>query len=301
MMKDIFILLLFVLAVVIIENPSVVFAEDGRSFNSRPDEPKRIISLTPGNTEILFALGLGDRIVGVAGCCDYPEAVKKCEKIGDYAYPDLEKIMLLKPDLVLCGGGVQKEFALKLIALKIPSIALYPENLKEVSDGILVIGKAAGREKEAVLLIKRIEDRMNKVKSMITKDKKPKVYFEIWNLPLISAGKGSFIDELITLAGGENIFSNVNKAFPQVSAEEVIKRNPDIIITAYMGKKGRISKELINRSGWSKVKAVKENRVFDDIDSDLLLRPGPRLADGLEEISKKIQNSTEKEYSTTKK
>ena len=204
-----------------------------------PKIPKRIISLAPSNTEILFMLGLGDRVVGVSSICNYPAEAGKKEKVGDFFAPSLEKILLLKPDLILAGGGVQKELALKLSAMGIPTITLYPKDLKEMLLDVLLTGKAAGKEAEAVKLMNSLKARIEKVKEQAKKSKHPKVYFEIWNQPVTSAGKGSFIDELITIAGGENIFSSINKTFPEVSAEEIIKRNPDIIITAYMEKKGR--------------------------------------------------------------
>lgn len=253
-----------------------------------PKIPKRIISLAPSNTEILFMLGLGDRVVGVSSICNYPAEAGKKEKVGDFFAPSLEKILLLKPDLVIAGGGVQKELALKLSAMGIPTMTLYPKDLKEMLLDVLLTGKAAGKEAEAVKLMNSLKARIEKVKEQAKKSKHPKVYFEIWNQPVTSAGKGSFIDELITIAGGENIFSSINKTFPEVSAEEIIKRNPDIIITAYMEKKGKMKKEITGRSGWTGIKAVKDDKVFDDLDPDLLLRSGPRLVDGLEELEKKI-------------
>ena len=252
-------------------------------------EPKRIISLAPSNTEILFELGLGGRVVGVSSYCDFPAAAKKKEKVGDFMAPNLEKILLLKPDLVVAGGGVQKDLAIKLSAMNIPTLTLYPKNINEMLMDVVIIGKATEKETEALFYIEKLKQRMEKVKSEAAKQvKKPKIYFEIWNQPFTTAGKGSFVDELITMAGGINIFGEVDKTFPEISSEEIIKRNPDIIITAYMDKKGKMKKEVIARPGWSNISAVKEKRVFDDIDSDILLRSGPRLVDGLEALYKKI-------------
>ncbi|MEI6845645.1 MAG: cobalamin-binding protein [Candidatus Firestonebacteria bacterium] len=251
-------------------------------------EPVRIISLAPSNTEILFMLGLGDKVTGVSGNCDYPEAAKKKEKIGEFFSPNLEKIISLKPDLVLAGGGVQKELALKLSAFGIPTLTLYPVNLTNMLADVSLVGKATGKEKEARALANSLKARIEAVKEISKNKKKPRIYFEIWNQPVTSAGKGSFLNELIELAGGENIFADINKTFPEVSTEEIIKRNPEIIITAYMSKTGKLKKEIKERAGWGSIKAVKEERIYDDIDSDLLLRSGPRLVYGLEELSKRI-------------
>ena len=248
--------------------------------------PKRIISMAPSNTEILFALGLGGRVVGVSSFCDFPAAAKKKEKVGDFMSPNIEKILLLKPDLVLAGGGIQKDLAIKLSAMGIPTLTLYPKNINEVLMDVVLVGRAAGKETEALLYIEKLKARIEKVKSEAGRiNKKPRVYFEIWSQPFTTAGKGSFVEELITLAGGVNIFAETEKTFPEISGEEIIKRDPEIIITAYMEKKGKMKKEVLKRSGWGGINAVKEERVYDGIDSDILLRSGPRLVDGLEALS----------------
>jgi len=287
MMKILSILLLVITAAFSSAFPVTITDDVGMSA-SIPKEPKRIISLAPSNTEILFMLNLGGRVVGVSSICDYPAGAKKKEKVGDFFSPSLEKILLLKPDLVIAGGGVQKELAIKLSAMGIPTLTLYPKNLNEVLMDVVLVGKATGKDKEALALSASLKNRIEAVKESSKNKKKTKIYFEIWNQPVTSAGKGSFIDELIQLAGGENIFSDIDKTFPEVSAEEVIKRNPDVMITAYMGKNGKIKKEIKKRAGWGSIKAVKDDKIFDDINSDLLLRSGPRLVDGLEELSKRI-------------
>ncbi|OGF48099.1 MAG: hypothetical protein A2231_09010 [Candidatus Firestonebacteria bacterium RIFOXYA2_FULL_40_8] len=287
-MKKIIALLLILLAPAFSSGFPVTLTDDVGMSAAISKQPKRIISLAPSNTEILFMLNLGGKVVGVSGICDYPAAAKKKEKVGDFFAPNLEKILLLKPDLVLAGGGVQKDLAIKLSALGIPALTLYPKDLKQMLMDVVLVGNATGKEKEALMLSSSLKDRIEAVKEKAKNKKKPRIYFEIWNQPVTSAGKGSFLDELINLAGGENIFSDIDKTFPEVSVEEIIKRNPDIIITAYMEKKGKMKKEIKARAGWGSIKAVKEDKVFDDIDSDLLLRSGPRLVDGLEELSKKI-------------
>jgi len=254
-----------------------------------PAVPGRIISMAPSNTEILFALGLEGKVAGVSSFCDFPAAAKKKEKIGDFMAPNLEKILFLKPDLVLAGGGVQKDLAIKLSALNIPTLTFYPKNINELLKDITQIGRATGKETVALLYIEKLKARIEKVKTAAARsNKKPKVYFEIWNQPFTTAGKGSFVQELITLAGGINIFSETDKTFPEISGEEIIKRDPDIIITAYMEKKGKMKQEIAGRSGWGSISAVKEGRIYDDLDPDILLRAGPRLIDGLEALSKKL-------------
>ena len=251
-------------------------------------EPLRIVSLGPSNTEILFSLGLGERVCGVTSYCNFPEAAKKKEKVGDFITPNIEKILSLRPDLVLCAGGVQKDLALKLKSLNIPAVTLYPKNLEEILKGINTIGLVCGKEKEAAEYSGVLKKRLDSVRARVKGLARPRVYLEIWNAPLTSAGKGSFVDELITISGGENIFSGTDQTFPNVGAEEVVMRNPEIIVTAYMDKAGKMKKEIAGRQGWGSVAAVKNGNIFDEIDSDILLRAGPRLVAGIEVLAERI-------------
>lgn len=286
MKKPVCVFLLFS-SLVFAEFPVTIIDDVGMSATIQK-EPLKIISLAPSNTEILFALGLGKKVVGVTNNCDFPSSTKDKEKVGDFTAPNIEKILILKPDLVLSGGGVQKDLAIKLAALKIPTLTLYPKDLNQVLTDIVIIGKATGRVKESLVFMTKLTERINNIKNKTTDLKKPTVYFEIWNSPITSAGAGTFIDELIVLAGGQNLIHDIEKTYPEISAEEIIKRNPEIIVTAYMGKRGKIKKEIINRSGWKNIDAVKNDKIYDDINPDLLLRSGPRLVNGLEELAKKI-------------
>jgi len=155
---------------------------------------------------------------------------------------------------------------------------------------IAEIGKLTNKENQAELLIKYMEERINETKLLVAnipKEKRQKVFIEIWHNPLSTAGKGSFINELIELAGGNNIAYDLKTAYGSFSPELVIKRNPDCIILAYMGKDDS-KDELKSRAGWNKIAAVKNNRVYGDINPDILLRPGPRITEGLREIYKKL-------------
>ena len=258
-------------------------------------EPLRIVSLGPSNTEILFSLGLSERVCGVTSYCNFPEAAKKKEKVGDFITPNIEKILSLRPDLVLCAGGVQKDLALKLKSLNIAAVTLYPKNLEEILKGIKTIGLVCGKEKEAAEYAGSLKARLNAVKERVKGKAKPKVYLEIWNAPLTSAGKGSFVDELISVSGGENIFAGTDQTFPNVSSEEVVMRNPEVIITAYMDKAGKMKSEIAGRQGWGSIAAVRSAKIYDEIDSDILLRAGPRLVDGIEALAERLHPAASKE------
>jgi len=248
-------------------------------------EPQRIISTAPSVTEILFALGLNEKIVGVTTLCNYPEEAKKKEKIGTFQSPNIEKILSLKPDLIIATGGVQRQVVEKLEQFGIPVFVSYPTTLDGVIKGIYTIGRITGAEGNAKKLVFDLKFRIAKVTSKVNKAKtKPKVFFELWHEPLMSAGPGSFIDDLIKKAGGINIASSAKSAYPIFSLEQLIKEDPDIIIGAESSM-GADPLEASKRPGWETLKAVKNQKVYT-INDDIVFRAGPRLVLALETIAK---------------
>lgn len=251
--------------------------------------PQHIISLAPSNTEILFALGLGDKIVGVTDFCDYPEEAKTIEKVGSYFEPNIEKIFSLSPDLVLAITGLPEVIA-KLEELGIPALILDPSDLEAVLADIQLVGKATGAEKEAEALVSKMKERITAVTEKAAEVKeRPRVFCEIdatdpskpW-----TTGPGSFMDAMIQLSGGTNVAADAESPWPQLSAEEIIAKDPDIIILAD-SKYGVTPESVRERPGWEVITAVKEGAIFD-IDDDLISRPGPRIVDGLEAVARII-------------
>ena len=260
--------------------------------DSSLDEAKkqRVISLTPATTEILFSLGLDEEIVGVTTFCNFPSKALSKERVGTFSQPDIEKIIHLKPDIIFATGLEQVPVVAKLRQLRLKVYVSDPSNIKELFTSIKEIGELTRREKEALDLIEQMNVAIEQVKNkvdLVGRDGRPKVFIEIWHDPLMSAGRGSFVDELISLAGGVNIAHNLPRAYSYFSPEQVIKLNPDCIILGYMGKE-KAQNIIKNRLGWSSVKAVKNDRIYNDINPDLFLRPGPRLVKGLQEIHKKL-------------
>jgi len=251
----------------------------------------RYISLAPSTTEILFALGLDDQIVGVSSYCNYPPKAKDKENVGTFSQPNIEKILFLKPDYIFCTGLEQAQAISDLKRLNLKVYVADPKNMRELFDSISDIGKITGKDIQAQSLIKNMSEEIEAVKSevsLLPAGKKPKVFIEIWDNPLTTAGKGSFVDELITLAGGENIAADTKRPYSIFSAEEVIIRNPDYIILAYMDQAKPV--ELVaKRMGWNSIVAVKNNQVYNDINPDILLRPGPRIVQGLREIYNRLK------------
>lgn len=248
-------------------------------------EPKRIISTAPSVTEILFALGLEEKIVGVTTLCNYPEEAKTKEKIGTFQSPNIEKILSLKPDLIVATGGVQRQVVEKLEQLGVPVFVSYPGTLEDVIKSIYTIGRICGAEKSAKELAFNLKLRIAKVTTKVSKAKtKPKVFFELWHEPLMSAGPGSFIDDLIKKAGGINIAGSAKSAYPIFSLEQLVKEDPDVIIGAESSMGGN-PLEISKRPGWDALKAVKNQRIYT-INDDIVFRSGPRLVLALEIIAK---------------
>ncbi len=263
----------------------VAFAEPivddvGRTVNvSVP--VKIIVSLSPAHTEIIFMLGQQDKLKAVSVQCDFPEAAKKMEKAGTFLKPDLEKIIRIKPDVVISGGGIQKQTIYELDKLKIPVIVLYPRNINAIAADMRVIGRLTGTEKKAGLMAGKIEA----LKQAKTKTRILKVYIELWGSPAMSTGGASCINDIVETAGGLNIFKDSASEYPKVSKEEIIKRNPDVIILLY-----EPEKDYYQRQWFEAVNAGKNKNIFviSEKDSDFFLRPGPRVAEGVKKMKEII-------------
>lgn len=269
--------------------------------------PERIVSLAPNITEILFALGLEDKVVGVTEYCNYPESAKKKNKVGGFINPNIEKIVSLQPDLVIATpDGNPQAVVEKLTSLGIPVYCIYPKNIDEVFLSILNIGKICGAETEANQLITSLRQRVTKAISIARKNEAytKKVFFVLSTDPLITVGAGSFIDNLISLANGINIAHHTPVKYPHYSMEEVVRSQPDIILVADMtsslnqnNHSQQTQRQLAQIQYWEKWKesipAVKNHKIYL-INSDLVTRPGPRLVEGLELLVKLINENNKK-------
>jgi iron complex transport system substrate-binding protein len=235
-------------------------------------------------------LGLGENIVGVSSFCNYPPETASKPKMGDFSHPNIETIFSLKPDHIFCTGLEQALVIAELKRLKLNVYEADPSSMDELFKTITDIGQITGRQTQAQGLVakmkKDITEVQNKTQS-IPHDKKTKVFIEIWQEPLMTAGKGSFIDELITLAGGINVAHDVIRPYCNYSSEKVVELDPECIIMTYMDKEPPL-KLVQSRFGWSNISAVKNKRVYNDINPDLLLRPGPRIIEGLKEVYKRL-------------
>lgn len=252
------------------------------------EPPQRIISLSPSTTEILFALGLGNNIVGVTLFCDHPAMAKKIPKVGGMSNPSLERVVSLKPDIVvMTTDGNPKEFEERLRSLNIKTYVFKARRLAEFPQAVREMGAIIGVKENADAFAETIEAslgrmEMEKRDKSITTSGRKKVLFIIWPEPLIVAGPGTAVDDAITLLGHKNIASGVAVAYPKYSLEEIIYQSPDVI---FIGKghtnMHKVSATLLKRI--KSVPAVRNNKVF--YVSDSLYRLGPRVIKGTEELA----------------
>ncbi len=245
-----------------------------------PIHPQRIVSLAPSITETIFALGAGDRVVGVTTFCDYPpEAITK-EKIGDTVRPNIEKIIALKPDLVIVSTSSQLEQVVaNLGALGIPVYVSNPRNLDGVLSSINGIGELIGEQARASELTANLRARIEAVKQITGSESRPRVLFILGTEPLITVGGGTFIDDLIARAGGLSISSDAGGEYPQYSLETAVAKQPEVIF---------ISSGVELPARLKQTPAAEAGRVYR-LDDNLVLRPGPRVVDGLEQMAARIR------------
>lgn len=263
------------------------FVDDAghRIYFAKP--PARIVSLAPSITEMLFALGLEERIVGVTEFCDFPPAAKSKAKVG-YSNPSMEAIIALRPEVVLTPKDfLRPDLQVKLEQLKIPVFVLDAHTLEDIPLQIHTLGqmfeKASAANAVTQLMRQRLAEIRRKVEALPTR----RVLYVLNSQPLITVGPGSFIHQMIGLAGGTNIATQTNVAYPRLSMESVLKEDPEVLIFP----SGEV--ETVPRSEqqqwrrWDSLSAVKQQR-FHEVSSSLLNRPGPRVVEGLEQLARAI-------------
>jgi iron complex transport system substrate-binding protein len=247
--------------------------------------PHRIVSLSPSNTEILFALGEGAEVVGTDDYSDYPAEAKNITHVGsDYPSFSIETIISLKPDLAIAFGYTLPDYVTQLQNLGIPVIVLAPKDVGGVISDITMVGKITGAAPAAKTLTTGMQNSLNTVESKIKDVTAPRVLWEFDGTdpgnPWI-AGPGSFNDALITLAGGQDVGARGPASSWQMSTEDIVKADPQIIILDDY-QFGVTVQSAAQRPGWSTITAVKDGAIYPITDSNLTDRPGPRVIQGLQ-------------------
>jgi iron complex transport system substrate-binding protein len=251
--------------------------------------PKRIVSLGPNITEILFAIGLDKEIVGVTLFSDYPEGAKEKAVVGSYVNVNLERLISLSPDLVIStSDGNPKGSIERLFSMGIPVFVIAPpRNIGDINSAIRSIGRITGREGEAEKLVDAMEGRIEEVVARLEGATARPVFYQLGDNPLMTVGGGTFIDTLITMAGGRNIAGGVSLPYPRFSMEGVLSNAPEVIVISSMAEKEG-SKAVLKRWGqWQEIPAVRSGEIHF-INPDLIHRAGPRIVDGLEELARMI-------------
>jgi iron complex transport system substrate-binding protein len=257
--------------------------------------PNKIVSVAPSCTEILFAIGAGDKVVAVTNYDDYPYnfsawiAAGNMTSVGEFTNPNLEVITSLNPDLILASGGVQAESVDTLRELGYKVLVLDPTSVDGILKNIELVGNATGKSAEATALVNSLTNRINAVTEKVANAVKPKVYYEVYYESTSSwtIGAKAWQNELIEIAGGTNLFGDQQTDYYQYQVEALIARNPDVIVlpASGMGTGQQASLDAVKaRPGWDTTNAVQNNRVYQ-INSNIIERAGPRVVDAIEQLA----------------
>ena len=280
------------------EYQEVTLVDGAGNVVTLTEAPERIVSLAPSNTEILFLIGAGDSVVGVTDYCDYPYnftawiEAGNMTSIGSYYGPSVEPIVALEPDLVLASTG-SLDAAASLANLGYNVIITEGQTLDEILSDILLVGRATYKNTEAAAVVSDMRAQIDAVVDTVTNEATttPTVYHEVWYDPIMSVGPTTFIDELMALAGGENIFHDATTSWPVVSSEAIVEKNPDVMFFPDMYMSTTNFYETIQavkeRPGWDSITAVQNDAIYE-INADIVSRTGPRLVDALEAIAKMV-------------
>ncbi|WP_419948573.1 ABC transporter substrate-binding protein [Candidatus Palauibacter sp.] len=244
-----------------------------------PADPQRIVSLVPAATEILFALGAGDRMVGRTHWGVYPPEARRIPDVGDGIRPSLEAVVARAPDLVILHDGETNGATRERLArLGVPSLPLHHNTLADLRRNIVRLGDIVGCPAGGAVLADRIVDGLAQVSEATAGRQRVRVYYDAWAEPPITIGRGSFIDSLLTIAGASNVFDDLDATSPRVSLEAILERDPERILVAVPREAlGRVP-DLAGRPGWERIPAVRDGRIIT-LDRDLVTRLGPRVVE----------------------
>jgi len=279
---------LFFLNIVHACNAAIVVDDDRGTQIQLQHPAQRIISLAPHITEILFAIGAGDKVVGVVSFSDYPEAAKKITHVGDSNRFDMERIVSLKPDLIVAWqSGNPSQSLAKFENYGIPVFVSEPKKLDDVAKDMLRLGTLSGTENVAKNAVHKYQQDLNTLREKYRARKKIRVFYEVWDTPLMTLNDQHIISETIRLCGGVNIFGAQHNLVPQIDMEAVLKLNPDVIIN---GNKHNTEQKWHK---WKGMTAVARNNLFTISNPDILSRQSPRILLGAQEVCKDLDIARE--------
>jgi iron complex transport system substrate-binding protein len=257
---------------------------------ARTNKP-RVVCLAPNLTEIVSAIGAADCLVGRSSACDYPpDIVRNVPVVGDFGKPSMEMLVATRPTLVLEVDMEDESFRAEIERHGIKAERIVCHKLDDIPEACLKIGRLLNHEIEARELAGRLTTGIAELRrTMKPEGERPLVFAEIWHDPLTTAGRNSFLSDLIALAGGRNAGDEVEQDYYLAAPEWVVSANPDIILDLHTKAAGSLKEQFLSRPGWQNVKAVKTGRVYGGFKTDLILRPGPRVLEGIKELRKYIE------------
>ncbi|MBF8436161.1 cobalamin-binding protein [Halanaerobiaceae bacterium Z-7014] len=260
------------------------------------EEPETIISLSPSTTEMLFAIDLEDRLVGVTTYCDYPEEVSKIDTVGSISEPNIEVIIDKDPDLIVTAGITSVDIINRLQDLGLTVVGFEANDIQEVFSNFENLGLVTGKTDQADQVVNDMETRMDKILELVeSQEERPEVFYEIWNEPITTAGGDTFIDNMIELAGGINLGAEIDAGWPQIGMETLIDLDPEVYISTPHSAEHQVTEEkILGRDNFEVLTAVENERVHV-IDQDIISRPSPRLIDGLRGLAISIHPELEEE------
>lgn len=248
-----------------------------------PRTPERVVSLVPSVTEVIFALGAQAKLVGVTTFCDYPPEAKLKPKVGDFSNPSLERISSLQPEVVFATTPEQNSTINSLENLGVKVFSIQPESVDGILRSIENTAKILSTRIAADSLVRRLRSQLEYVSTLVQDVEPKEVYVEIAENPLVTATDGSFVGELVTLAGGTSIAEGA-KPYVVMNPERVVGKDPAVIIIAHPAS---TPEQVKARIGWDSITAVRKNRVYT-VDANLVLRPGPRIVQAVLQLLEKI-------------
>lgn len=249
----------------------------------------RVVSLAPNITEIVCAVGGADSLVGRTSACNYPpEVVRNVPVIGDFGVPSMEMMLSRKPTLVLDVALEDESVGRKIDQMGLRRERINCKTLADVPAAILRVGALLDRRTQAEMVASNLVAQIAELRRSLPATNRPTVFAEIWSEPLITAGRNSFVSEMIELAGGRNIGDELDTEYPQVSSEWVIGKNPDVVLCLGMANDKSCADIAAKRTGWPAINAVKNKRVYDRFNTEVITRPGPRVLEGVKELRSRM-------------
>lgn len=261
----------------------------------RPDAPVRVVSLAPNLTEIVCAVGAADTLVGRTDFCTYPpNVVSNVPVIGGFGQPSLELLVAARPTHVIEVDLEDETIGRRIGELGIAHRRIPCRSLDDIPRAIHEVGRIVRHSGEADAMAAQMAARIGQLRSTPASTNAPRVFVEIWSDPLMTAGRDSFVADLIRLAGGRNVGDAAEQDYYEVSNEWVITQNPDVIVCLVMAGTVPARELAMKRPGWDVIRAVRAGRVYDRLPHDILTRPGPRVLDGIEQLRMAIQGGEQR-------